>query len=90
MIRAFVGAVLGTGHPCGDDAALLVSELFTNSVQHSASGFPGETVTVSVTDRGGVVRVEVIDRSGPRLPDLCPADPDAEGGQFRRVDGDLV
>jgi hypothetical protein len=27
--RAFVGAVLGPGHPCGDDAALLVSELST-------------------------------------------------------------
>jgi hypothetical protein len=27
--------VLGPGHPCGDDAALLVSELFGNSVRHS-------------------------------------------------------
>jgi hypothetical protein len=35
---AFVGGVLGPGHPCGDDAALLVSELFGNSVRHSPFG----------------------------------------------------
>jgi hypothetical protein len=34
VARAFVGPVLGPGHPCGDDAALLVSELFGNSVTH--------------------------------------------------------
>ena len=38
VARAFVGGVLGPGHPCGDDAALLVSELFGNSVRHSRSG----------------------------------------------------
>ena len=32
VARAFIGGVLGPGHPCGDDAALLVSELFGNSV----------------------------------------------------------
>jgi anti-sigma regulatory factor (Ser/Thr protein kinase) len=45
IARAFVGGVLGPGHPCGDDAALLVSELFGNSVRHSQSG---GTVAVSV------------------------------------------
>ena len=38
VARAFVGGVLGPGHPCGDDAALLVSELFGNSVRHSRLG----------------------------------------------------
>jgi hypothetical protein len=28
---AFVGAVLSPGHPCGDDAELMVSGLFGNS-----------------------------------------------------------
>jgi hypothetical protein len=28
VARAFAVGVLGPGHPCGDDAALLVSELF--------------------------------------------------------------
>ena len=40
-VRGFVGAVLGPGHPCGQDAVLLVSDLFSNSVQHSSSGLPG-------------------------------------------------
>jgi hypothetical protein len=29
--RAFVSEVLGFGHPCRDDAVLLVSEIFSNS-----------------------------------------------------------
>jgi hypothetical protein len=32
VARAFVTAVLGPGHPCGDAAALLTSELFGNRV----------------------------------------------------------
>ena len=79
VVRAFVGAVLGPGHPCGDDAVLLASELFGNSLRHSSSGLPGETVTV--TARVGVVRVEVADRSGPGVPQLRPAGEDAEGGR---------
>jgi anti-sigma regulatory factor (Ser/Thr protein kinase) len=59
---------------------LLVSELFGNSVQHSSSGLPGEMVTVTVTARAGVVRVEVTDRSGPGAPELRPAGDDAEAG----------
>jgi anti-sigma regulatory factor (Ser/Thr protein kinase) len=81
VVRAFVGAVLGPEHPCGDDAVLLASELFGNSVRHSSSGLPGETVTVTVAARGGVVRVEVTDRSGPGVPELRPAGEDAEGGR---------
>ena len=48
VARAFVDGVLGPGHPCGDAAVLLVGELFGNSVRHSGSGAPGETVTVAV------------------------------------------
>ena len=44
--RRFVGEILGPGHPCADVAILLVSEVFGNSVRHSGSGAPGETVTV--------------------------------------------
>jgi anti-sigma regulatory factor (Ser/Thr protein kinase) len=81
VVRSFVGAVLGPGHPCGDEAILLVSELFTNSLRHSGSGLPGETVTVTVTVGVGAVRVEVADRSGPGVPELRPASADAEGGR---------
>lgn len=63
--RSFVSEVLGPGHPCGDVAVLLVSEVFGNSVRHSGSGAPGETVTVAVRAGDGVVRVEVTDRAGP-------------------------
>ena len=33
VARAFVNRVLGPGHPCGDVAALLVGELFANSLR---------------------------------------------------------
>jgi anti-sigma regulatory factor (Ser/Thr protein kinase) len=79
--RAFLGAVLGPGHPCRDDAALLVGELFGNSVRHSRSGAPGGTVTVAVRAGDGVVRVEVTDRGGPGAPELRPVDRHAEGGR---------
>jgi anti-sigma regulatory factor (Ser/Thr protein kinase) len=69
VVRTFVGAVLGPGHPCEEDAVLLVSELFGSSLRHSGSGLPGETVTVTVTARAGAVRVEVADRSGPGAPE---------------------
>lgn len=103
VARAFVGAVLGPGHPCGDDAALLVNELFGNSVRHTRSGTPGETVTVTVRAGDGVIRVEVTDRGGPGVPELRPADRDAEGGRglqlvaglaarwgWRQCDGQMV
>jgi anti-sigma regulatory factor (Ser/Thr protein kinase) len=79
--RAFVGEVLGPGHPCRDDTILLVGEIFANSVRHSGSGAVGETVTVVVRAGDGVVRVEVADRAGPGIPELRPASRDAEGGR---------
>jgi anti-sigma regulatory factor (Ser/Thr protein kinase) len=81
VVRAFVRAVLGPGHPCEADAVLLADELFGNSVRHSRSALPGETVTVTVTARAGAVHVEVADRSGPGVPELRPASQDAEGGR---------
>ena len=74
IARTFAVGVLGPGHPCGDDAALLVSELFGNSVRHSRSGAAGGTVTVAVRAKDHVVRVEVTDRSSPGKPELRPAD----------------
>ena len=74
VVRAFTVGVLGPGHPCGDDAALLVSELFGNSIRHGGSGAAGETVTVAVRTGDGVVRVEVAGRSGPGMPELRPCE----------------
>jgi len=81
LARAFVEGLLGPGHPCGDVAALLVDELFVNSIRHSGSGAPGETVTVAVRTENGVIRVEVTDRSGPGVPEPRPAGSDAEDGR---------
>ncbi|MGD0705602.1 MAG: ATP-binding protein [Trebonia sp.] len=81
VARSFVRGVLGSGHPCGDAAVLLVSEIFGNSVRHSGSGAPGETVTVAVIAGDGIVRIEVTDRAGPGTPELSPTGGDAEGGR---------
>jgi serine/threonine-protein kinase RsbW len=85
VARAFVGGVLGPGHPSGGDAELLVSEMFGNSIRHSRSGDPGETITVAVTTETGVVRVEVTDRSGPGTPELRSAGGDSEDGRGLRL-----
>jgi anti-sigma regulatory factor (Ser/Thr protein kinase) len=90
VAREFVTGVLGRGHPSGDAAALLVTELFSNSIRHSGSGAPGEVVTVAVTAGDGVVLVEVADRSGPGVPALSPADRDAEGGRGLQLVADLA
>jgi anti-sigma regulatory factor (Ser/Thr protein kinase) len=81
VARKFVGGVLGPGHPCGDVAVLLVSELFSNSLRHSGSGAPGGMVAVTVAAGGGLVRVEVTDQSGPGVPELRPAEESGEGGR---------
>jgi anti-sigma regulatory factor (Ser/Thr protein kinase) len=81
LARAFVEGLLGPGHPCGDVAALLVDELFVNSIRHSGSGAPGETVTVAFRTENDVIRVEVTDRSGPGVPEPRPAGSDSEDGR---------
>jgi anti-sigma regulatory factor (Ser/Thr protein kinase) len=81
VARAFTAGVLGPGHPCGDDAALLVNrELFSNSIRHGGSGAEGQTVTIAVRAGGGVVRVEVTDRGGRGVPQLRASGGEAEGG----------
>jgi anti-sigma regulatory factor (Ser/Thr protein kinase) len=85
VARTFVDGVLGPGHPCGDVAVLLVSEIFGNSVRHSGSGLPGETVTVTIVAGAGVVRVEVSDRSGFGVPELGAGGRAAEGGRGLRL-----
>ncbi len=88
IARAVTVGVLGLGHPCGDDAALLVSELFGNSIRHGGSGAAGETVAVRARD--DVVRVEVTGRSGRGMPELRPAGCDAEGGRGLRLVAELA
>ena len=60
-VRRLVRRVVGDASPMADTAVLLVSELATNAVLHSASGQPGGSATVLITEIGGGVRVEVAD-----------------------------
>jgi len=54
---------------------------FVNSIGHSGSRAPGETVTVAVKTANDVIRVEVTDLSGPGVPEPRPAGSDADDGR---------
>jgi len=60
--RAFVAALAG---PAAETAALLTSELVTNAVLHTSSGYDGGTVTVVVIDVADGLLVEVVDDGSP-------------------------
>jgi anti-sigma regulatory factor (Ser/Thr protein kinase) len=61
------------------DAALIVSELVTNSVLHASVG-PDEALTVELTTLEDRLRITVID-SGSRLePRLAPPNAESPGG----------
>ena len=78
--RAFVRAVLGPV-PVADEAVLLVSELCTNALLHTASGHGG-TFEVAVYLCSFSVRVEVRDGGAVRAPNLRQlADTCAEDGR---------
>jgi anti-sigma regulatory factor (Ser/Thr protein kinase) len=61
------------------DAALLVSELVTNSVVHAKVG-PRQAVSVEVTMLDDRLRIAVIDPGSRLTPCLLPPDPEAPGG----------
>lgn len=88
--RVLVGRLLGPSHPCQAVAVLLASELAANSVRHSGSAVPGETVTVTVVAWEAGVRVEVTDRKTDSVPVLRRPDDDAEGSRGLRLVDDLA
>jgi anti-sigma regulatory factor (Ser/Thr protein kinase) len=61
------------------DAALLVSELVTNSVVHAKVG-PRRALTVEVTKLDDRLRIVVIDPGSRLRPCLLPPDPKAPAG----------
>jgi anti-sigma regulatory factor (Ser/Thr protein kinase) len=90
--RAFTSLVLGV-HGIDDNgvAALLISELAANSLQHSDSGKPGGTITVTVTVAPGKVVAEVADDGGDGEPALRgPAGEEAERGRGLRLVEELA
>lgn len=89
--RVFTTAALSAQHPCAAIAALLVSELVTNSMLHSDSRLPGGTITITVTGSPGRARVEVRDAGGTSVPAVTdPGDGLAEGGRGLRLVSDLA
>ena len=66
--REFVARALGPDDACLDTAALLTSELVTNSMLHSESGRPGGTVTITLISVPDGIRVEVIDDGSENEP----------------------
>lgn len=72
--RALVADFL-YGYTAADDAVLLVSELCTNAVAHSASGLPGGTFTVRARLCGAYLHAEVEDRGSAWDGDLSAAMP---------------
>ncbi|HEV2376456.1 MAG TPA: ATP-binding protein [Streptosporangiaceae bacterium] len=63
------------GSPITADAVTCLSELVTNSIEHSESRAPGGQVTVRATLAAGRLRVEVEDQGGP----WCPVTTNAGG-----------
>ena len=72
-MREFIRDTLGD-HACTEISVLLASELVTNSVLHSDSRRPGNTVTVTVTGMTDGIRVDVLDAGGASVPCLARAD----------------
>jgi anti-sigma regulatory factor (Ser/Thr protein kinase) len=80
--RKFVSRVLDQSYPCRELAVQLVSELVTNSVQHSDSAGPEGAIGVTVSGTMTDVTVEVADAGGEQAPQVRPGeDLDAEGGR---------
>jgi len=67
VARHFVTSLLA-GSPLCDDAVLVISELFTNALQHTGSGRPGGLVVVQVSRWRQGVRIAVTDQGSARPP----------------------
>jgi anti-sigma regulatory factor (Ser/Thr protein kinase) len=65
--RHFVAALLD-GSPRRDDAVIVISELFTNALQHTRSGQPGGLVVVQVSRWRQGVRIAVTDQGSAKRP----------------------
>ncbi|GAA4599095.1 hypothetical protein GCM10023194_78230 [Planotetraspora phitsanulokensis] len=66
--------------PCLEAAELVVSELATNAVRHSASGRFGGRFMVTIRVASNGLWLGVLDEGGPHSPQLS-TDSDDEGGR---------
>lgn len=68
--------------PHADDAALIVSELGTNAVLHTASGNPGEAFNLTIARTPEAVTISVTDSGGTRsTPHIARPDEDSAHGR---------
>ena len=84
--RVFLASLLGDS-PAAPDALVCLSELATNSVQHSRSRRPGGQFTVRATMHQGRLRTEVEDEAGPWEP---PSHRDGQRGRGLLIVGCLA
>jgi anti-sigma regulatory factor (Ser/Thr protein kinase) len=91
--RDFVRGVLGEGWPRLDDVLVMVSEIATNAVRHTASGGEDGWFDITVCAIGDGVRVSVGDSGGSSVPRI-PRDggePDVmTGGRGLRIVDELA
>jgi len=92
-VRTFTAGLLGRDCPWTSSAVLLVSELVTNSIQHSRSRCSGGIVAVTLKALADGIRAEVHDQGSVTVPTLhrereppsAPAPDLQEGGRGLRL-----
>lgn len=82
--RRFVTTFL-KGWPDVETAELIVSELATNAIRHSASGRFGGRFHVTIRAERRRVWIGVLDEGGPGRPQIFPEYPELEGGRGLRI-----
>ncbi|MFC1434115.1 ATP-binding protein [Streptacidiphilus sp. N1-3] len=79
--RRWVREILGE-RPCAEDAALIVSELGTNALRHTASGRPCGTFHVVMALSSHVLAISVTDDGqADTTPEIKRPDPEATQGR---------
>jgi serine/threonine-protein kinase RsbW len=81
LARQFVVSALAEDSAIREVARLLVSEVTTNALRHTASGTAGGGFRVSYELRNDRLRVEVYDAGAPTTPQRRAHDLDAPGGR---------
>ena len=88
-VRAFTAGLLGRDCATTSTVVLLVSELVTNSIQHSRSRCSGGIVAVTLIALADGIRAEVHDEGSITVPTLRSEPPPApepeEGGRGLRL-----
>jgi serine/threonine-protein kinase RsbW len=91
--RDFVRGVLCEGWPRLDDILVMVSEIATNAVRHTASGGEDGWFDITVCAIGDGVRISVGDSGGssvPQIPHASEAPDVMTGGRGLRIVDELA